>query len=192
MQHTEQVSNNGLQWFPMRVRYSSGARLMALRDALTAQDVECHVPLVFKKVGDRMQFAPAINNLIFLHATRETVSSLKQTADFSCLSYMMRRELDADGAELTEVLTVPRQQMDDFIRVTTERSEDIVYLDNLDFACRPSAMVQITEGPFAGVVGRLKSLRKHLCVVLPIDGVAAVAITHIPRKHLIYLDTDKQ
>ena len=33
----------------------------------------------------------------------------------------------------------------------------------------------------------VKSIKKHLCVVLPIKGVVAVAITNVPKKNLMYI-----
>ena len=37
---------------------------------------------------------------------------------------------------------------------------------------------------FEGVEGILKSIKKHLCVVIPIQHVMAVAITNVPKKYL--------
>ena len=77
--------------------------------------------------------------------------------------------------------------MNDFKRVTAEQNDRVVFLNNMEFACRPGTRVQITEGAFAGVKGVVKSFKKHLCVVIPIKDVAAVAITNVPKKHLLYL-----
>ena len=100
----------------------------------------------------------------------------------------MRPVIDAGGTQRTEVLTVPDGEMSQFMRVTSERSDRVVYLRNLAYACRPGARVMITEGPFAGVTGIVKSMKKHLCVVVPAGDVAAVAITGVPRRHLIYIE----
>ena len=81
--------------------------------------------------------------------------------------------------------------MSDFIRVTAEQNERVVFLNNLEYACKPGARVQITEGAFAGVKGGVKSFKKHLCVVIPIKDVAAVAITNVPKKHLLYLKEEE-
>ena len=102
------------------------------------------------------------------------------------LRFIMRPVPETRG-ERKEVIWVPDPQMEDFIRVTSERNEKVLYLNNLDFALRPGARVQVKDGPFAGVQGIVKSIQKHLCVVLPVGGVVAVAILNIPKKSLIYL-----
>ena len=103
------------------------------------------------------------------------------------LRYIMHPVIENDGWKHTEPLMVPDAHMDDFIRVTAEANDKVIYLDNLDFACRPGLRVQITDGTFAGVTGVIKRIQGNVCVVIPIKHTIAAAITGIPRKHLRYL-----
>ena len=180
-------------WFPLRVSYSSERRLLQLRDLLAAEPSvgETYVPMEWQMTDSGLRSVPAISNLIFLHTDYDSLSMLRRNGRYEPLRYIMRPVLAADGTQQNELLTVPEAQMRQFIRVTSERSDQVVYLKNMAYACRPGARVMITDGPFAGVEGIVKSLKKHLCVVLPIHDVAAVAITNIPKKHLIYINTNE-
>ena len=185
------LNDNDLHWFPLRISHSSTPRLMHLKTLLDNEEEvrQTFVPMEFRRVGDTsMDFVPAISNLIFIRITLQNLRVIKANKHlYEPLRYIMRTVIDAEGRRQSEVLYVSDGKMDDFIRVSSKATDQVVFLNNLDFACRPSALVQITEGPFAGVKGRIKSFKKHLCVVIPIEDVAAVAITQVPKKHLIYL-----
>ena len=51
--------------------------------------------------------------------------------------------------------------------------------------------VQITEGEFTGIVGRIKRIKGLRCVVLPIGNEMAAAVVDIPSKHLRYLTEEE-
>ena len=184
------MDRNLLQWFPLRVSYSSAPRLLQLQELLSAESTiqDVYVAMEYRMTPDGLRSVPAIDNLLFLYTTySELVQVRASDGAYAPLRYIMHPVTDHLGPH-AEALTVPDAQMRQFIRVTSERSDQVVYLQNLAFACRPGARVMITEGPFAGVEGTVKSLQKHLCVVVPAGNVAAVAITGIPRRHLIYID----
>lgn len=185
------LSENDIHWFPLRISHSSPSRLMHLKGYLDNEEAvtQTFVPMEFRRVSETaMDFVPAISNLIFVRIALQDLRVIKANKQFyEPLRYIMRTATDAEGRRQSEVIYVADGKMDDFIRVSSKASDQVVFLNNLDFACRPSALVQITEGPFAGVKGRIKSFKKHLCVVIPIEDVAAVAITHVPKKHLVYL-----
>jgi len=184
------MNRHSLLWYPMRVSYSSPARLLDLQRRLGAEPSvrETYVPMEYRLTEEGMRLVPAIDNLLFLHTTYNDLSCLRASGLYAPLRYIMRPVIDAGGTQRTEVLTVPDGEMSQFMRVTSERSDRVVYLRNLAYACRPGARVMITEGPFAGVTGIVKSMKKHLCVVVPVRDVAAVAITGVPKRHLIYIE----
>ena len=184
------MNRHSLLWYPMRVSYSSPSRLLQLRDRLGVEPTvrETYVPMEYRLTEEGMRLVPAIDNLLFLHTTYNDLSCLRASGGYPPLRYIMRPVIDAEGTQRTEVLTVPDGEMSQFMRVTSERSDRVVYLRNLAYACRPGARVQIAEGPFRGVEGIVRSMKKHLCVVVPAGDVAAVAITGVPRRHLIYIE----
>lgn len=190
------LKRDEIHWFPLRIRHSNASRLLRLQSLLEEEPgVErTFIPMRFKKVAaEKMDFAPAVDNLLFIRVTYDDLSRIKEKkALYEPIRYIMRPVLEPDNTEHSEVLYVADAMMDDFIRVTSEESDKVVWLDNLDFACKPSQAVQITEGQFAGVKGRIKRIQGNVCVVIPIEQTAAVAIRNLPRKHLRYLSDNSE
>ena len=132
------------------------------------EDVEqTFVPMEYRRVNDtKMDFVPAISNLLFIRVTLQRLRTIKANKQlYEPLRYIMRTVVDAEDCRQSEVLYVADGKMDDFIRVSSQATDQVVFLNNLDFACRPSALVQITEGPFAGIKGRVKSFKKQTTVI---------------------------
>jgi len=96
----------------------------------------------------------------------------------------MHTGLDENYNPVREITYVPERQMHDLMRVIDNSNEQVAILQNLAFACKPGQKVEITEGTFKGVQGILKSIKKHLCVVIAINQVMAVAITNVHRKFI--------
>lgn len=190
------LKRDEIHWFPLRIRHSNASRLLRLQSLLDEEPgVErTFIPMRFKKVAaEKMDFAPAVDNLLFIRVTYDDLSRIKEKkALYEPIRYIMRPVLEPDNTEHSEILYVADAMMDDFIRVTSEESDKVIWLDNLDFACKPSQAVQITEGQFAGVKGRIKRIQGNVCVVIPIEQTAAVAIRNLPRKHLRYLSDNSE
>ena len=190
------LKRDEIHWFPLRIRHSNASRLLRLQALLDEEPgVErTFIPMRFKKVAaEKMDFAPAVDNLLFIRVTYDDLSRIKEKkALYEPIRYIMHPVLEPDNTEHSEILYVADAMMDDFIRVTSEESDKVVWLDNLDFACKPSQAVQITEGQFAGVKGRIKRIQGNVCVVIPIEQTAAVAIRNLPRKYLRYLPDNSE
>lgn len=182
---------NDLHWFPMRIRNSSLSRLEKMKERLDKHDDvdETYTPLGFIKVNmTKMDFAPFLLNFIFVRSTFAKLVSVKSNLEqFEPLRFVMHPVFDNKYDRHEEVLYILDKQMEDYKRVTAKENEKVIFLDNLDYACKPSQEVQITEGEFAGVIGRIKRIGGARCVVLPIGKEIAPAIIDVPSKHLRYL-----
>ena len=182
---------NDLHWFPMRIRNSSLSRLEKMKERLDKHDDvdETYAPLGFIKVNmTKMDFAPFLLNFIFVRSTFAKLVSVKSNLElFEPLRFVMHPVFDEKYNRHEEVLYILDKQMEDYKRVTAKENEKVIFLDNLDYACKPSQEVQITEGEFAGVIGRIKRIGGARCVVLPIGKEIAPAIIDVPSKHLRYL-----
>lgn len=186
---------NDLHWFPMRIRNSSLSRLEKMKERLDKHDDvdETYAPLGFIKVNmTKMDFAPFLLNFIFVRSTFAKLVSVKSNLEqFEPLRFVMHPVFNEKYDRHEEVLYILDKQMEDYKRVTAKENEKVIFLDNLDYACKPSQEVQITEGEFAGVIGRIKRIGGARCVVLPIGKEIAPAIIDVPSKYLRYL-TDKE
>ena len=186
---------NTPHWFPMRIRHASLSRLETMLSRLDGQpDIEeAYAPTAFIQLNrTKMDFVPTLLNYVFVRATFSKLVKVKSSQEqFEPLRFVMHPVYDDRYDRHSEALYISDKQMDDYKRITKENNDKVIFLDNLSYACRPSQMVQITEGEFTGVVGRIKRIGGVRCVVMPIGHELAPAILDVRRKHLRYL-TDEE
>ncbi len=174
-------------WYPMRVTYGRDERLLRLKQQLDDEGLETFLPLRYRYTKTdtwdvKQELIPAIHGLIFVHATQDKLTELKMTRrEFEPLRYMTNQL--ADSSEST-ILTIPQQQMENFMRVASVQDGRTIYLSNMEFVAKPGKRVRITDGDFKGVEGVIKRIKKNQCVVVLIECVAAVAITFVPSAWL--------
>ena len=189
------LNENDLHWFPMRIRNSSVNRLETMMVRLAkSEDVEdAYAPLSFIKVSmKKMDFAPSLLNYIFVRATFGKLVKVKSNRErFEPLRFVMHPVYDEKYVRRDEVLYISDKKMEDYQRLTAEMNEKVIFLDNPNYAFKPSQAVQITEGEFTGIVGRIKRIKGLRCVVLPIGNEMAAAVVDIPSKHLRYLTEEE-
>lgn len=185
------LTGNETHWFPMRIRNSSLLRLQTMMARLDRhEDIEAtYAPMGFIKVSlTKMDFAPFLMNYIFVRSTFEKLVSVKRDQEqFEPLRFVMHPVFDDHLNRHEEVLYISDREMEDYIRVTKEECDKVIFLDNMAYACKPSQEVQITEGRFSGVTGRIKRIKGKRSVVLLIGRELAAAVVDIPNKHLRYL-----
>ena len=188
---TDFFSEGSLHWFPMRIRNASISRMEKMLERLKDQEGICetYAPLGFIRVSmTKMDFAPILLNYIFVRATFARLVEAKQNRVlFEPLRFVMHPVFDANFERHVEPLFISDKRMEDYKRLTAEVNSKVIFLENLDYACKPSQEVQITEGEFTGVIGRIKRIKGKRCVVLPIGREIAPAIVDVPRKSLRYL-----
>ena len=168
----------------MYCTYGSELRVKAELDHLK---VENFLPMVCQQVehdGEKhRELVPAIHNLIFVHHSQQEITRLKMfNKNCTPLQYMVRHASVVN--EQSEIIVVPDAQMDNFIRVASVVSDDLVYLKYTDFLDKVSRRVRVIDGNFTGAEGVIKRIKKDRVVVVLLKGVAAVAITHLPPSYL--------
>ena len=172
-------------WFPMRVTYHRELKIKLLLDELGIENfLPMHYELVETKTGGKKTvLLPAIHNLLFVRSTQERLTELKMTREeLSPMRYIMKRSLDDNSK--SEILTVPDQQMENFMRVASVQDDRVMFLDYNDFINKIGQRVKIVDGFFAGVEGVIKRINKNKRVVVQLEGLAAVAIAFIPSSQL--------
>lgn len=167
------VSSTDMRWFVLRVTYS---RELKAQKLLHEAGVECFIPMVCDRNAEKKCYVPAVHNLIFVHSSRDFLDDYKRKVENDCpLRYMMDRSTGLP-------MVVRDKEMDDFIRVTKENDEGILYLDDPSSAATKGSPVEIVSGPFKGVQGKLLRIRRDRKVVLQLVGVVAVAVDGIPME----------
>ena len=183
---SQSVKNESLlHWFPMRITYHREMRIKALLDEM---GVESFLPMHWEVVetkngGKKRMLLPAIHNLVFVRSTQEFLTELKMTREeFAPMRYMMRRPLS--NGEKSEIIFVPDQQMENFIRVASVQDDRVMFLENNDFINRIGQHVKVIDGYFSGVEGVVKRINKNKRIVVQLNGIAAVAIAFVPANQL--------
>ena len=168
----------------MRVTYN---REMKMKEHLDELDIENFIPMHYDLIdtddGRKKVLVPAVHNLIFVHATQSDLTNLKMTNPlFEPLRYIMKPVQHSQSQK--EILFVPDHQMDNFMRVASVQDDSVKFLNCKDFISKIGKQVRITAGPFNGVEGVIKRIKKNKYVVVQIEGVAAVAVTYVPSNCL--------
>ena len=176
-------ARTALLWYPMRVTYG---REEAVKKVLDQDQVENFLPMQEEWVFDEKRvphrrLMPAIRNLIFIHSSQDQITQLKMyRREYQSLRYMMNVFSDTNS-----ILTVPDRQMDNFIRVASVQDDRVQFLEyNQEFLAKPGKRVRVTDGDFKGCEGIIRRIKKNQCVVVQVEGIAAVAITFVPTAWL--------
>ena len=188
------IAEGDVHWFPLRIANSSRARQQRIESLFQAEEcVEAtYVPMEYVKVSPtKMDFVPLLLNYIFVRTTLRSLMALKRNSCFDQVRYTLHPTYSRNYKRYDQILYVPDVMMSDFMRVVSAANDKVIFLDNLDYACKPSQPVQIVEGEFAGIRGRIKRIKGNTCVVLPIGHILAAAITGIPRKFLRYIPEEE-
>ena len=166
-------TNTDKQWYAIRVTYN---RELKVKADLDAQGIDNFIPMKYVSVmrGKERRvkkLMPAIHNLIFMLVDRATMVQYKATTTLP-IRYIMNRETH-------QPVVIPRKQMDNFIAVAGNHSEQLLYIENDPITMRKGDKVRITGGLFEGAIGTLMRIKGNRRVVVSIPGVIAVATTDI-------------
>ena len=177
--HDTTMCGDPISWFPMRVTYSRELKVKAELDRLA---IENFLPMTYKLLdadteNPHRDLVPAINNLIFIHSSKERISSLKSTnAVLQPLRYMM----DRTAQQAHTIMTVPDAQMQNFIRVASKTDDSVMFLNDETVVGKEGKHVLITGGVFDGVTGVIRRVKRCKRVVVELEGIATVAIAFVP------------
>jgi transcription antitermination factor NusG len=180
--HDTEVCGDPKIWFPMRVTYQREMKVKAELDRL---EIENFIPMTYRftesrKQGDtelRRELVPAINNLIFVHSTKERISELKVSNE---LLEPLRYMIDQIAGEAHTIMTVPDKQMENFMRVASVTDDSVMFLDETTIVGKEGKRVEIMGGPFEGVTGVIRRVKRCKRVVVELEGIACVAIAFVP------------
>lgn len=171
--------NNNL-WYVLRVTYQ---RELIAQDKLKAIGIDCFVPTQKTRSIDKKgrliwKDVAALHNYIFVHSTREKIDSIKREY-IPWLRYL----ISPNRENGSQIMTVPARQMESFIAIAGNKEERILYLNPDELNLTNGDRVRVIEGPFKGAEGVLIKIKnkRDKCVVVKIDGVAAVATASIPQ-----------
>lgn len=148
-----------VKWFALRAFRNKTQPLM--RDA--------------QEAGHRVYYANCLSTIFFIHCPLEWLTEFKK----SHLSDFM---IYADAAG--KPAPIRDREMESFIMVTSvSYAQDIEVLEpKPQYAV--GEQVRVTDGIYKGAIGIVKRIKKDRKLLVAINGVAVVAISHIPMNYL--------
>ena len=167
--NTEEVTT--ARWFVMRA-YKSEKRAeekLKGKDGLEYFIPKCYAVRVYHGVKSK-RLVPIIPNLVFVHASRTQITDFKKRYNF--LQFVMWEKSTG-----LEYLVVPDDQMESFIKVSSQYGENISYYNPDELDLRKGCRVRIHGGKLNGVTGVFMQVqgKRNRRVVVLLEGVMAVA-----------------
>lgn len=184
------VCGDPKSWYPMRVTYG---REMKVKTELDRLEIENFLPMKCRVVESRTdgttelrrELVPAISNLIFVRSTQERITELKRTNEvLEPIRYM----LDFTNGDGPVIMTVGEREMENFMRVATKTDDSVMFLDENTIVGKEGKRVKIMGGAFEGVEGVIRRVKRCKRVVVELEGIASVAIAHVPVGWLKEMD----
>lgn len=170
------------QWFVLRASYN---RAQAAYDHITSLGIEAYYPVqhTLKLINGKKRhvLAPLLPNILFVYVDADTVRQIiTGTATAThCLSYYYNHfKTDAGGSN--PPLTVPYDDMMNFMLITAINNEHIMLVDQTRCHYKSGDTVEVTDGAFVGCRGRVARVAGQQRVVVEIDGLCIVATAYIP------------
>ena len=177
--------DEGLLWFAMSATFGRALKVQSL---LESKGVDSFVPMRYemkcdKRVGKVRKLVPAINNLIFVHTTKERIQALKAAATY------LQYHTNMVGGRRTPIV-VPDEQMQQFMAVCNTHNEALQFLAPEEVDLAEGTSVKIVGGAFDGVVGSFVKAERggKSSVVVQVEGITAVMIVEISDGYIQVLE----
>ena len=182
----ENAQSETKQWYVLRVSYG---RAEKANELLKAKGIETHLPLhtIYKEVNGKRkkERLPLLPNFLFAKTTLSGLEAfLKSSPDLSFISfYYDHFNKKSDGKN--PPLIVPKEPMDNFIKLTSIDDEHILLIDEVNGTYKQGDYVRIIDGPFKGIEGRVTKITGQKRVIVELPGLCSVATAYIPKGFLL-------
>ena len=168
-------------WYVLRATY---ARELKFQAELQEKGIRTFVPMMWKSLPaesglkGRKKLVPAISGLVFAFAAREALDAyIHSFGEARPINYYWDRTKEAP-------LTVPAKAMEDFIAVASTLDEDLIYLTEITQKLREGQTVEVIDGPFKGVKGKIVRIKKNRRVLVELPGFLAVTTNYLHPQSL--------
>lgn len=125
----------------------------------------------------------AIHNYVFVNCSYNKLCDVRNRINDSFTFNFLSKDYYENDIRIGRVpVTIPRNEMNDFISVAGNNKEKVLFLNSETLDLTQGQRVRIISGEFAGVEGiYMRTSKKHeRRVVVQIEGIATVATTALP------------
>ena len=176
---TEGVSNPASRWYVLR---GSENNAVEAAESLASFGIPAFTPLEYKaafigesKVWERV---PCLPDLVFAYGTYDEVCSVISHKPVTSYHFV------CDKADGKSPVTPSAECVNNLIRIVMASIPESYSVTDEEIHYRPGGMVQVIDGPFKGVVGRVARVHTQTRVVVTVHGVISYATTYVPKHQI--------
>ena len=162
------MNQEALRWYALKVFYN---RTAALREKITALDVETYVPMQvvekYDQSGLHYEEKPLVNSLMFIRCKESWLISFKKDHPQDFLFYR-----SADSKRPGMFVT------------SADHGRNLHYFGEDSSLIKMGQRVRVTGGIYKGAEGYIKRIKKDRKLIVAVSGVAVVAVSYIPIQYL--------
>lgn len=131
-------------------------------------------------------FTASSSQSLFVYTTREIANSIvkKKDEDTPILKYYLDKTRPKETNGKHPPLTIPFDAMTNFIKATSTESDHVRIVSNEQCHYKSGDIVNVIDGEFKGVTGRVARIAGQQRVVVEIAGLCMVATAYIPSAFL--------
>ena len=185
------VRDEHCRWYVLRIKYG---KTQVVADELISDGHYCYFAKVWKVVknpmtGKKRKILTPFLNLLFAYLTdREAACYVNEGIYARWTTYYYNHFVD-NGGGTNPPLTVSEADMIPFIRVTSLQDTHVMQVDLRKCRFRSDDVVEVTDGPFKGVRGRVARIARQDRVVVCINGLnSGLTTAYIPNYSLRKVD----
>lgn len=143
--------------------------------------------VIKKDIGKKKRILqPLLPNIFFVYSTREEVNSIikKKMDELPIIKFYLdkTKKIEANGKH--PPLTIPFTTMLNFIKATSTDSEHVRIVSSEQCHYKTGDIVNVIDGEFKGVTGRVARIAGQQRVVVEISGLCLVATAYIPSSFI--------
>lgn len=189
-------------WYVLRVSYS---REREARDRLLAQGILAYVPTRRRRKEQQGRSVRVeqslLPNLLFVFTTPARITELvarpllplpgaRSGKPAIPLHYLYDHTVQEENGTDRRIV-IGCEEMANFIRFTLTGSEAVRTIREEDFTISQDEEVEVTEGDFKGVRGRVVRISRQTCLLVDLRPVCLLASAYIPKGWLRKVEHEK-
>ncbi len=177
----EYVLDPQKKWYVFRASYGRedrAAKYMIMDGTLTYIAKRSAMKFVH---GKRKQVLEnLIPNLLFAYTTEQKAEEyVKYTPELSFLTYYYNH-FEVDELQKNPPLTIPLNEMDNFIRATSTHSEHLRFVEPSMCHYKSGDQVKVVDGAFKGVEGKVARVAGQQRVIVTLSKIGLISTAYIP------------
>lgn len=174
------------QWFVLKTTYCRERKANAY---LEAQNIETFCPVTTEdreREGKKFTVTKGrLPNLLFAYGTERKLTPLvQQNPDVPYLRFYCRYSTAPDKPR-RQIIIVPQDQMDSLMKICAAENQDTLLYTEPIHKFEKGDVVRVTEGPFAGVTGRVARFKGQQRVGLVIGDLLTAVTAYVPTSFLV-------